>query len=49
MFFIMGNFAWLGAFLGVAFVTKIALFPRWSEVEEMIEEMIEDKRLEKLG
>ncbi len=49
MFIIMGNFAWLGAFLGVAFVAKIALFPRWSEVEEMVEVMVEAERLEKLA
>ena len=43
MFIIMGNFAWLGGFLAISIVAKIALFPRWSEVEEMVER----KRLEK--
>ncbi|MHC4251075.1 MAG: hypothetical protein ACYS9X_18295 [Planctomycetota bacterium] len=45
MFLIMGGFAWLGVFLGISFVAKIALFPRWSEIEEMVE----GERLRKLG
>ncbi|MHC5056341.1 MAG: hypothetical protein ACYTKD_16705 [Planctomycetota bacterium] len=44
-FLMMGGFAWLGVFLGISFVAKIALFPRWSEIEEIVE----GERLKKLG
>lgn len=37
MFLVRGGFAWLGAFLAISFAAKLALFPRWSEVKEMVE------------
>ncbi len=43
-FFITGDFIYLALFLGLSFVTKLFLFPRTAEIEEMIdaERMLRD-------